>query len=1073
VVLSGAGAALAATQGVDPELLAGLKARSIGPAAMSGRIASIDAVAADPDVIYVGVATGGVWKSVDGGVTWKPVFDREKVAAVGAVAVFQANPDVVWVGTGEGNPRNSASVGAGVWKSLDGGATWKHLGLDKTERIHRIVLHPTDPDVAYAAAMGRMWGENPERGVFKTTDGGATWTRVLFVDERTGCADLIADPSNPDKLFAAMWDYRRWPWSFRSGGPGSGLHVTWDGGATWTRLTDADGLPKGELGRIGLGICRSHPDVVYALVEAKSNALLRSDDGGRNWRTVSEGGRVANRPFYYADIVVDPVWPNRVYDLASRLTVSDDGGKTFSGIAPFRSIHSDFHALWINPRDPSHLVVGNDGGVAVSFDRGATWRFVPNLPLAQYYHVNVDMDTPYNVYGGLQDNGSWRGPATVWENGGIRNHHWQEVGFGDGFDVFPDPSDSMQGYSMSQEGYVRRWNLRTGEQKDIRPVGPDGVELRFNWNAAIAQDPFDPATVYFGSQFVHRSTDRGDSWELISPDLTTNEPDWQHQASSGGLTPDVTGAENFTTILSIAPSPVARGVIWVGTDDGRLQVTRDGGATWTSVEGNLKGVPANTWIPHVEASRHAAGTAYVVLDDHRRSNWTPYVYKTTDFGATWKSLASRELWGYCLVIEEDPADPRLLFLGTEFGLYVSQDGGGNWWRFTHSLPTVSVMDLVVHSREHDLVVATHGRSLYVIDDIRPLRTLTPRTMAEPIHLFEIPPAQQYRVRQTGGERFAGDTEFRGENRPYGALVTFSLADGTLPHPDPAKERARQATASRESEPKPAAAPVGRGRGRRDGGPKATVTVSDAAGTTVRTFKAPITQGVNRVVWDLTRDEFKEPPRGESDWWREGGGPEILPGVYTVTVSHGDAVASGTVEVLADPRFEIARADREAKWAAILRAGGLQETLAEAIVRLRDVRDDIAVVERKVRARRDGEDGEQGPEEKALLERATALATRADEVEKLFWVPPGTKGIVDLGDARGKIRRALGALQSAWDPPTPAQLRLLAEAEASLGTALEALAGFLADDVAGFRDEAAKAGVALFPATEPPRLPAAG
>ncbi len=1057
--------------GLDPALLAGLKARAIGPAAMSGRIAAIDAVASNPKIIYVGAATGGVWKSTDGGLTFKPIFDKEKVAAVGAVAVSPVNPDVVWVGTGEGNPRNSASVGWGVWKSLDGGETWKHLGLEKTERIHRIVLHPNNPDVAYVAALGQMWGENPERGVFKTTDGGATWQRVLFVNDRTGCADLVIDPKNPDKLFAAMWEYRRWPWFFRSGGPGSGLYVTHDGGATWKRLTDRDGLPKGELGRIGLGICREHPEVVYALVEAEKNTLLRSSDGGRSFKVASEGSRVGNRPFYYADIYVDPVWPNRVYDLATRLSVSDDGGVTFTNLAPFRSIHSDFHALWINPANPDHLIVGNDGGVAVSYTRGKTWRFVPNLPLGQYYHVNVDMDLPYNVYGGLQDNGSWRGPAAVWESGGIRNHHWQEVGFGDGFDVMPDPEDSLRGYSMSQGGNLRRWNLRTGEQKDIRPAGWPGVELRFNWNAALAQDPFDPGTIYYGSQFVHRSRDRGDSWEVISPDLTTNNPEWQKQRASGGLTPDVTAAENYTTLLTIAPSPLQRGVLWTGSDDGRIHLTRDGGATWVSVEKNLRGVPPNTYIPHIEASKHAAGRAYVVFDDHRRSNWTPYVYVTEDYGATWRSLASANLWGYCLVLEEDPVDANLLFLGTEFGLYVSQDRGRSWWRFTHGLPTVSVMDLVVHPREHDLVIATHGRSIFIVDDIRPLRSLTREVMGKPLHLFEIPPAQQYRQRQSAGARFPGDTEFRGDNRAYGALISFTVGDPSLPHPDPEVERLRPPTPSPTPSSTPGTGREGR-RGRRgDDGPKATITVADAAGRTIRTFTHPLTQGLNRAVWDLRQDPFKEPPREEEAWWQEGGGPEVLPGRYTVTVKVGSQEASAPVEVLPDPRWPGSAADREANWQAVQRAGALQEALTEAIGRLREVKEDLEVVRRKGRG--DSRDEENKEDSSALVRQAEAVGKRLEEVEKLLWVPPGTKGIVDLQDARSRVRRVLGSLQSSWDAPTPAQLAYLEEAEQVTRAAVESLNRLLAGEVAALREAAAAAGAALLAprALAPPAPPA--
>ncbi|HWN41448.1 MAG TPA: hypothetical protein VNW71_04470, partial [Thermoanaerobaculia bacterium] len=623
---------------IDPGLLAGISARSIGPAVMSGRVADVAVVESNPDVVYVGSASGGVWKSTNGGLSWNPVFDDQPVASIGAVTVFQPNPDVVWVGSGEGNPRNSVSVGNGIYRSLDGGRTWKHLGLKETERIHRVVLHPTDPDVAYAAALGRLWGENPERGVFKTTDGGRTWKKVLYVDERTGTAELVMDPANPNKLFAAMWDHRREPWKFRSGGPGSGLYVTHDGGESWKRLTEDDGLPKGELGRMGIAISRSNPSVVYALIEAQKSALIRSDDGGRTWKAVNEDHRTANRPFYYADIRVDPLWPNRVYNIATRLSVSNDGGKTFNVLPGSRTIHGDYHALWINPKDPEHLIAGQDGGLGISHDHGETFQFVANLPLAQYYHVNVDMDVPYNVYGGLQDNGSWRGPSSVWEErGGIRNHQWQRIGGGDGFDVVPDPEDSSRGYSMSQGGFLLRWNLRTGEMRGIKPpeIDPENNRLRFNWNTGIAQDPFESGTIYYGSQYVHKSTDRGESWTVISPDLTTNKAEWQTR-DTGGLTPDVSGAENFTTIIAISASPVQKGVIWVGTDDGRVHVTRDGGKNWESVEKSLRGVPANTWIPHIRASKFDAGSAFVVLDNHRRDDLKPYVFRTDDWGKTWK-----------------------------------------------------------------------------------------------------------------------------------------------------------------------------------------------------------------------------------------------------------------------------------------------------------------------------------------------------------------------------------------------------------------------------------------------------
>nr|MDP9120894.1 hypothetical protein [Acidobacteriota bacterium] len=776
---------------IDPGLLAGMKARAIGPAAMSGRVTSVSGVESDPTVLYAGAASGGVWKSVNGGLTWAPIFDDQPVHSIGAIAIYQASPDIVWVGTGEGNVRNSTSVGNGVYRSADGGRTWQHLGLEATERIPRLVLHPSDPNVAWVAALGREWGENSERGVYKTVDGGRTWKKVLYVDERTGAADLVIDPANPNKLFAAMWEYRRWPWTFRSGGPGSGLYVSYDGGESWKRQTEEDGLPKGNLGRIGLAISHSSPAIVYALVEADKSALLRSDDGGRSWKSVNTEPTVDDRPFYYSAIHVDPQWPNRIYELTARLRISDDSGHTFGGAG--RSflrgggIHGDYHAMWINPRDPKQIVVGEDGGVGLSHDRGETWQFAANLPLGQFYHVAVDMDVPYHVYGGLQDNGSWRGASSVWSRfGGIRNVAWETLDGGDGFVTLPDPKDSTIGYAESQGGELSRWNLRTNETKGIKPPELDATDprkrLRFNWNTGVAIDPFDPATVYVGSQYLHKSTDRGESWSVISPDLTTNNPDWQKQDTSGGITIDASGAENYTTILTIAPSALERGVIWVGTDDGRIQVTRDGGKTWASVEANVPGVPAHTWVPQIRASKFDAGEAFVVFDDHRRSNWKPYVYRTADYGKTWKGLATGELRGYALAIEQDPVERNLLFLGTEFGLYVSPDGGRRWMKFSHGLPqAASVMDVVVHPRDHDLVIATHGRALYVLDDITPLRGMSASALAEPVHLFAIAPAQQHHNARTPGPSFgAGAGEFQGENRPYGALITYSLNAPGLP-----------------------------------------------------------------------------------------------------------------------------------------------------------------------------------------------------------------------------------------------------------------------------------------------------
>jgi photosystem II stability/assembly factor-like uncharacterized protein len=1085
VVVGGAAAA------VDPDLLAGMKARSIGPAGMSGRIAAIDAVVADPDVVYAGAATGGLWKSANGGLTWKPVFDEEKVAAIGAVAIFQPNPDVVWVGTGEGNLRNSASVGWGVYRSLDGGEHWQHLGLEKTERIHRIRLHPTDPDVAWVCAPGQEWGENPDRGVFRTRDGGATWEKVLYVDERTGCGDLALDPTNPDKLFAGMWQFRRWPYFFRSGGPGSGLHVSRDGGTTWTKLQEEDGLPVGDLGRIGVAVAPSDPQVVYALVEAAKSALLRSSDGGRSFTAVNTEINVAPRPFYFADLRVDPEQPNRIYSLDYNIRVSDDGGKSFENLTDWGQIHGDNHALWIHPEDPSLMYLGDDGGFRVSRDGGATVFFSATLPVAQFYHIAVDNAVPYRVMGGMQDNSSWRGPSSVWEQGGIRSHQWQLVGWGDGYDVQPDPELPEVVYSMWQGGNLQRWNTATGEVRDIKPPAPEGVELRFNWNSALALDPFAPGTLYYGSQFVHKSTDRGETWTIVSPDLTSNNPDWQRQGASGGLTPDVTAAENHTTLLAIAPSPVEPGVIWAGSDDGRVHVTRDGGATWESVEARMRGVPANTWVPHIEASPHHGGTAFVVFDDHRRANWTPYVYRTDDYGRSWRNLATADLWGYALVLEQDPVEEELLFLGTEFGLWVSTDAGASWMRWKHGLPTVSVMDLAIQAREHDLVIGTHGRAAYVLDDVRPLRALA-QVEGKRLHLFEPPPAQQYSERPEPGGFGLGSGEFRGENRPYGALLTYWLDFPELPLPDEDAEKERKereraaeraaATWGPEGLPEPAAGEAEEEE--EEEKPKAKLEVADASGAVIRTWEEPAVRGINRAAWGLRRDAFKLPPPGPQEERDDHpAGPEVPPGHYTVTVSYAGESASAPVEVRPDPRSPNTPEDWQRRWEAILAVGAVQDALVEAIERVREARDDVtALLERS--ADDDEEDGEadggdpvatpEGEEEAddPLATAGKGVEKGLDELERRLWqAPETTKGIVAEEDAWSQLLYPRFYFQGSWAPPSPSQMAYFEAAKQRVEAALAEVNAFFDADVAEFRRLADERGLRLLPPVEALALPA--
>ena len=917
LVLSSYSASAAETAAIDPSRLAGMSVRSIGPAGMSGLVTAVEGVESDPDVLYAGGGAGGVWKTVNGGGAWEPVFDDQPELAIGAIAVFQANPEIVWVGTGEGNVHTSSTSGHGVYRSLDGGKSWQHVGLNGSARIAKIVLHPTNPEVAWVAVVGAPYVASAERGVFKTEDGGRTWTKVLYVDAHTGAADLAIDPRNPGKLYAAMWEHRRAPWIFHSGGPGSGLYVSIDGGRTWARRTAEDGLPAGPLGRIRLAVSRSNPEVVYALVEAKTSALLRSVDGGTSFRTVNDSPNFDLRPFYFATLAVDPQWPNRVYNLDMGLHVSDDNGRTFRDLLGGQNIHPDLHALWIDPKDPRHLAIATDGGVAMSRDRGRTAVFVPNLPLGQFYRVAVDQAIPFNVYGGLQDNAAWRGPSDAWEAGGIQEHAWTRVGTDDGSTTLPDPADPDLGYATAQAGDLLRWNLRTGELKSIAPSETEGTWLRFNFVGGLALDPFAPGTLYYGSQLVHKSTDRGESWTAISPDLTTNNPEWQHQAESGGLTPDAGGAESFTTITAIAPSLLKPGLLWVGTDDGRIQLTRDGGGRWTSVEANLSKIkgapPANTWVTQIRPSRFDPAAAFVVFDDHRRDDEATYLYRPDDFGATWKSLATPELQGYALSLEQDPVDRDLLFLGTSRGLWLSLDGGRRWLPWRNGLPAVPVSDLAIQTRDDDLVIATFGRGLYILDDLRPLREISPALLAEPLHLFAIPDARQHWTRI--GTNGHGANVFHGENRPYGALLTVASKEGGMAE--------IQITAGSE----------------------------DASGTRVRTFRQPLDPGINRFAWGLEHDAFKLSPRGAGQPPRPPfpPGPEVPPGEYTVRIKVGANEAKRSVRVLPDPRSRNTAADWQARWAAVVRDGHLQDAGITAVEHLRKTRADVEMAIVRIRA----------------------------------------------------------------------------------------------------------------------------
>ena len=758
---------------INSSLFGDIKARNIGPAVMSGRITDIAVVESDINIIYVGTAGGGVWKSKSGGITFKPVFDKFTMA-IGCVTIDPKNPDIVWVGTGETNMRNSVSIGTGIYKTVDGGKSWKHMGLSDSERISEILVDPRNSDVVYAAVPGHLWDANTERGLYKTIDGGKNWEKLFYIDQDTGCIDVDMDPKNPDLLIAAMWKFRREPDFFSAGSYKSGMYKSLNGGKSWKRLKK--GLPKGKQGRIVVDFHLADPKIVYALVESEKTFIYRSDDSGETWVKKGTGFGVKARPFYLAGLKVDPKDPDRIYNYSFMLSVSKNAGQSFeSAMENFMgmTVHPDQHALWIDPKNPKHLFLATDGGVYISYDRGGKFRHVSNLPVSQFYHVSYDLRDPYNVYGGLQDNNSWYGPSKMLNAGQIRNKDWVAVGGGDGFYVFRDPSDNDIVYYSWQGGMFQRFNEKTGETASIKPLPSENEpDYRFNWNAGMELSPNNKKRLYVGSQFLFVSHNQGNSWKKISGDLTTNDKSKQRQSDSGGITPDNTTAENHCSIIAISESPVNEKVIWVGTDDGNLQVTRNGGKKWSNVIKNIKGLPKATWCPAIEAGNYEEGTAYVVFDGHRTGDKKTYIYRTVDFGKTWESIVTDEVEGYAHIIKEDIKNKDLLFLGTEFGLYISFNRGKNWVHFKETLPRVGVRDIQIHPVTHDLILGTHGRGIYIIDDITPLRSINDETLEQKVAILPASPSET--SLSGGGGAMTGDTEYFGENPSEGATITYYL-----------------------------------------------------------------------------------------------------------------------------------------------------------------------------------------------------------------------------------------------------------------------------------------------------------
>ena len=894
---------------VDSETISGLGARNIGSAAMSGRVAAIAAVHEGARLtVYIGAASGGVWKSVNGGTTYKPVFDKQAVQSIGAIAVDPKDPKIVWVGTGEAWTRNSVSIGDGVYKSTDGGENWTNVGLKGSERVAKILVDPTESNTVYVCLPGKLWSDSDERGVYKTTDGGKSWTKILKgANPSTGCSMISMDPQNPKTIFAGTWDFRRKGWTFRSGGEGpnatsgSGLFRSADGGASWSELDEnsAKGLPSKPWGRVAVTVAPSKPNVVYAFIEAvvPKNALYRSDDGGKTWEARDRSQAMIWRPFYFANLIVDPKNENRLYKPDLNLVVSTDGGASFSNISG--GAHGDFHDVWVDPTDPDHLITGDDGGVWYSYDAGNKWWKADNLPISQFYHVSVDMDRPYHVYGGLQDNSAWVGESQY--PGGVTNSQWENMYNGDGFWMFVDPTDPEYIYAEYQGGEIGRVNRKTHETRSIKPL-PRYKEgkLRFNWNAPIHLSPTRKGTIYLGAQFLFRSRDFGQTWERVSPDLTTNDPAKQQQEQSGGVTIDNSAAEMHTTIFAIAESPRNANVMWVGTDDGNLQLSRDGGKTWTNVVGNIRGLPASAWVSSLEAGHFDEGTAFATFDLHTFGDVRPYAYKTTDFGKTWSPLVAADspVRGYAHVLKEDLVDRDLLFLGTELGLWVSLDGGKQWAHYKGGdLPSVAVRDLAIHPRDDDLVIATHGRGIWIVDDITPLRALTPATLAGNAAFLQTKPIIQ-RVPAQGGWA-NGDATFVGPNPPDEAVITYY-------------QRRRHIFGDLKIE------------------------VLDPAGKLVATVPSSKRRGLSRVTWSMRLKAPTVPPAA-SVAFGAAFGARVLPGTYTVKMSKDKDVFTTQLQLLPDPRAKHTLADRQAQFALAQRLSGMLGDMTFAVERINGVR----------------------------------------------------------------------------------------------------------------------------------------
>ena len=886
----------AQTSQIDGKQLFGdMKARHIGPALMSGRINDVEIHPTNNRIIYIGAAGGGVWKSNNTGTTFTPIFD-EYCQSIGAVALDPSDPDkTIYVGTGETWTRNSVSVGCGLFKSVDGGANWKKLGFDKSERISNVIVNPKNSNEVFVGVLGALWGDSEERGVYKSTDGGNTWEKLLYVNPKTGCADLTMDPKDPSILYASMWEFRRTGWSFESGGANSALYKSTDGGKTWNKIHK--GFPEGKLGRLGIAIAPSNPKVLYTVIEAEKDerkGLYRSDDAGATWKQVNNDFGITVRPFYFSRIVVDPKDENVVVKAGLSGSISKDGGKTFKSLG---QMHSDIHDIAFSIKDSDIMYVATDGGLYRSWDGGTTMEIVENLPLSQFYHISVDDATPYNVYGGLQDNGSWYGPSS--SPGGVQARDWNSVGYGDGFRVLKHPTENIIYSEMQGAENVWRYDADKNLDKTIQPLATEKeTKLRFNWNAPMAVSMHQPNRFYMGSQFLHKSEDKGDTWKVISPDLTTNDKAKQTQENSGGLSKDNSGAENHTTIFTIVESPLDENVIWVGTDDGNVQVTQDGGKTWTNTVSNISGLPANTWCYQIEASIFDKGTAYAVFDGHTQNDQKPYAFKTTDFGKTWTNIITNEVEGFARTIQEDYVNKDLLFLGTEFGLYITLDGGKNWKKFTNNMPSVAIHAIELQKATNDLVMGTHGRGVIIIDDISPLRELTEEVLAKKVHFFKNTPTEMAESSSFSGS-FGSETQFVGANKTKDAQIKYYL-------------------------------------NKRHTFGKMTLEIQDMDGNMVTELGPGKSKGINIVNWGYIRKQPKV-AKGKTLSFDGFTSPRVPAGTYKVVMNKGKETYEHTFDLVYDEKSLLTEADRKTKNAVTMQLYDMTQQLAYLVYELEEIK----------------------------------------------------------------------------------------------------------------------------------------